>query len=115
MKTLTLEIGWYPEEVEHGPPLPHSLWLWELWGCYEHYNCVIFVDPRTPKGERDRLIHTPLEELRAEVEEGGNGYRHSGTCECWIHWLLGNMSHKDYPQTYEPIIHQSKKGRRDDL
>lgn len=114
MTTMKLEISpsgyWYSDE-EYGPPLPHSLWLWELWGCYEHYNCVLFVDPMTPKGEKDRLIHTPVEELRTEVNSAP---KHADTCECWRHWLLGDMAHKDYPQTFEPIIRMNRKGPKRD-
>lgn len=116
MATMTLQVGdfdfWYPEE-DHGPPLPHSLWLWELWGCYEHYNCITYVDPLTPKGQKDRVVHETLDELRSEIDGTSiRGWKHAENCECWRHWLLGDMAHKDYPQTYEPIISQHKKGPR---
>lgn len=115
MATMKLYIGdgefWYSDE-EYGPPLPHSLWLWEHWGCYEHYNCVCFVDPLTPRGQMDRLIHQSLEELREELENGRNGYKHAESCECWAEWLLGKMTDKDYPQTYEPLIRQTKRGKK---
>lgn len=107
VKTLTLEVGkfWYAD-TEYGPPLPHSLWLWELWGCYEHYDCVPTLDLFTPKGERDRIIHHTLDSIKLEA------YSHTDTCDCWRHWLLGDRSDKDYPQLYEPIIRQDKKGRK---
>lgn len=109
MASMTLQIGdfWY-SDVEYGPPLPHSLWLWEQYGCYEHYNCVCLANLLTPKGEKyDKYTkHVPLDQLKNQY------LKCSDTCECFIHWLLGDMAHKDYPQTYEPIINQVKKGKK---
>lgn len=80
-----MQVGsfWYADE-KYGPPLPHSMWLWDSWGCYEHEGCVATVDFfRFKKGEREKLIHHSLYEIALEAE------KHATTCECWMHWLLG--------------------------
>jgi len=111
MSTMKLYIGdadfWYSEQ-EYGPPLPHSLWLWDLYGCYEHYDCVLFADLFAPKGlaHNKSIRHVPLDRLKEQYSYGCGD-----NCECYIHWLLGEMAHKDYPQTFDPVVRLTKKGR----
>lgn len=106
---MTLQVGefWY-SETEYGPPLPHSLWLWEQWGCYEHYDCVCFSG-NSPLGQ---AYHKSTKHINLNDLEDYIGYRCATNCECFFHWLRGDLAHKDYPQTYEPVIQQHKRGRR---
>lgn len=86
MKTLKLRVntGTDHYEKELGPPIPHSFWLWGVWGCYTHENCVATTNPVTN-------ITDHWNPQRYLEEEHNYCVGAAKGCEYWIHWLVGEL------------------------
>lgn len=89
MKTLKFRInaGTDHYEEDFGPPLPHSLELWEIWGCkaWEHRDTKCVEYNSMVVGGEWKTLHKPIDILRTE---------HGPcvpNCEYFIHWLAGEL------------------------
>lgn len=79
-------------DVDYGPPLPHSLYLWGVWGCYDerHHKCLALSSlEKLPSGEVDWV--TRHESAQYFYEEHIKLCKRSPGCRYFIHWLVGEL------------------------
>ncbi len=88
MRTLKLKLNKDTDhsEVPYGPPLPHSIFLWKVWGgCYEgHPRCLPLLNPVTNKVRHETVdVEWALHTARCAGAQAG--------CEYFLHWLMGEL------------------------
>lgn len=93
MKTLKVRLNTNTDhyEEEFGPPLPRSLELWKVWGCYDssHPRCV--TSSRMEVGRTTSRFVTYHETAEQVYAEHIKRCKNSPSCEYFIHWLVGEL------------------------
>lgn len=86
MRTVKVRINTGTDQYDRplGPPLPRSMQLWNIWGCYVHPRCVATNNPVT------RVVshQTPEQFL---IDEHNYCTGAANGCRYWVHWLAGEL------------------------
>lgn len=93
MKTLKVRLNTNTDHYEEdfGPPLPHSMELWRIWGCYDstHPRCV--TTSRMEVGRTTSRFVTYHETAEEVYAEHIKLCKNSPGCTYFIHWLVGEL------------------------